>query len=150
MSLLLNLAVPEKVFKDDMPGGPYHYEGMFDPPGNSYGYFDPENAPTGESYRWTTAHAVTTFPYVANAGRDAEVSIRMGAFQANEKAPINVELRLNGKPNAQFSVAGAFKVYTATLDTRQVPNPYLDPAHVQIDLLSETRSTPQDARQLGV
>jgi arabinofuranosyltransferase len=150
ISVLLNLFVPQPLFKDDMPGGPYRYEGMFDPPGNSYGYFDEEKAPTGESYRWTTAHAYTTFPYAANSGRYVDVSIRMAAFQASAQDPISVEVRLNGQSFSHLMVAGGFHVYSMRLDTKQMPNPYLDPAHVQIDLLAATRSTAQDPRQLGV
>ncbi len=123
---------------------------MFDPPGNSYGYFDKEKAPTGESYKWTTAHAYTTFPYAANSGRYVDVSIRIAAFQASAQDPISVEVRLNGQSYSHLMVAGGFQVYTMRLDTKQVPNPYLDPAHVQIDLLAATRSTAQDPRQLGV
>ena len=73
----------------------------------------------------------------------------MGAFPASAQDPISVEVRLNGQPYLHLQVAGGFQVYTARLDTRQVPNPYLDPAHVQIDLLSDTRSTaprPKPAR----
>ena len=150
VSVLLNLLVPGAVYRDDMPGGPYRYEGMFDPPGNSFGYFDPEQAPGGATYRWTTAEATTTFPYAANAGRHVRIAVRMGAFQATEAAPIDVEVRLNGTAHARFSAWGDFRTYEAEVDTTLVPNPYLAPAHVQVDLMSETRSTPQDPRELGV
>jgi arabinofuranosyltransferase len=150
VSVLLNLLAPAAAYRDDMPGGPYRYDGMFDPPGNSFGYFDPEQAPGGATYRWTTAEATTTFPYAANAGRHVRIAVRMGAFQATEADSIDVELRLNGTAHARFSAWGDFRTYEAEVDTTLVPNPYLAPAHVQVDLLSETRSTPQDPRELGV
>ncbi len=95
------------------------------------------------------AHAYTTFPYAANSGRYVDVSIRIAAFQASAQDPISLEVRLNGQSYSHLMVAGGFQVYTMRLDTKQVPNPYLDPAHVQIDLLAATRSTAQDPRQLG-
>lgn len=150
VAALLNLLAPAAIYRDDMPGGPYRYDGMFDPPGNSFGYFDPEQAPGGATYRWTTSEATTTFPYAANAGRHTRIAVRIGAFQATEADPIDVELRLNGKTYARFSAWGDFRTYEAEVDTTQVPNPYLSPAHVQVDLLSETRSTSQDPRELGV
>lgn len=146
----LSLLVPFRTYRDEMPGGPYRYDGMFDPPFNSFDYFEPEKTPGGGTYQWTTAHATTTFGYAANAGSHAQVSVRLGAFQATEQNPIKAELWLNGQRQATLSVAGNFQVYTAEIDTSKVPNPYLSPAHIQLDILSTTRSTPGDARELGV
>jgi hypothetical protein len=149
MPTLLNWVAPLPTFRDDMPGGPYSYPGLFDPPDNAFGFFEPETTPDGTTFRWTTSHASVTFPLAANAGRHARIALRLGGRPAGQ-APAQVTLLLNGKPHSTFDVAGAYQVYTAALDTTRTPNPNLDPAHVQIDIASTTSSSPQDPRELGV
>ncbi|HYP41951.1 MAG TPA: hypothetical protein VEX13_16455 [Chloroflexia bacterium] len=149
MPALLNWVVPPPTFRDDMPGGPYSYPGLFNPPDNAFGFFEPETTPGGTTFRWTTSHASVTFPLAANAGRHARIALRMGGRPAGQ-APAQVTLLLNGKPHSTFEVAGGYQVYAATLDTTQIPNPNLDPAHVQIDITSTTSSSSQDPRELGV
>lgn len=41
-------------------------------------------------------------------------------------------------------------VQTVTLDTQQFPNPYLEQSHLQLDIESETFTSPSDGRELGV
>jgi hypothetical protein len=149
MPALLNFVVSPPTFRDDMPGGPYSYPGLFDPPDNAFGFFEPETTPDGTTFRWTTSHASVTFPLVANAGRHARIALRMGGRPSGQ-TPAQVTLLLNGKPHSTFEVAGAYRDYAATLDTTQTLNPNLDPAHVQIDITSTTSSSPQDPRELGV
>jgi arabinofuranosyltransferase len=149
MPALLNWVVPPPTFRDDMPGGPYSYPGLFDPPDNAFGFFEPETTLDGTTFRWTTSHASVTFPLAANAGRHARVALRLGGRPSGQ-APAQVTLLLNGKPHSKFDVAGGYQVYVATLDTTQTPNPNLDPAHVQVDITSTTSSSPQDLRELGV
>jgi arabinofuranosyltransferase len=149
MPALLNWVVSPPTFRDDMPGGPYSYPGLFDPPDNAFGFFEPETTPDGTTFRWTTSHASITFPLAANAGRHARIALRLGGRPSGQ-APAQVTLLLNGKPHSTFEVAGGYQVYAATLDTTQTPNPNLDPAHVQIDITSTTSSSPQDPRELGV
>ncbi|HYO50721.1 MAG TPA: hypothetical protein VEW94_12795 [Chloroflexia bacterium] len=149
MPALLNWVVSPPTFRDDMPGGPYSYPGLFDPPDNAFGFFEPETTPDGTTFRWTTSHASITFPLAANAGRHARIALRLGGRPAGQ-APAQVTLLLNGKAHSTFEVAGGYQVYATTLDTTQTPNPNLDPAHVQIDIASTTSSSPQDPRELGV
>src|SRR5205823_782822 len=49
-----------------------------------------------------------------------------------------VTVRLNGRPFASLTVPNDFRIYTFTLDTRATPNPYLDPSHIQLDIMSTT------------
>src|SRR5215218_8374195 len=45
---------------------------------------------------------------------------------------------LNVRQMPAIEVGSSFEVYTFTLDTREAPNPYLDPAHIQLDIQSST------------
>lgn len=150
LSLLLNIAVLAPTYRDDMPGGPYPSDGLFDPPGLEFGFFNPEKSPEGITYQWTTSRASVTFPYMGNAGRYARVSLALAANVAPGQKPATVTVVLNGRPQPGFVVSGLFRTFTFTLDTRETPNPYLDPSHVQVDIESTTASTPTDRRELGV
>lgn len=149
--LLLNATVPPLTLKNDMAAFPASVDqGFLDPLELVYGFYDPETNTDGVSYRWTGPHATMTFPYAGSLGRYAHITMRVAANRAPGQAPADVKLNLNGKPYAGFSVSGGFEVYSATLDTREVPNPNLDPAHVQLDIQSSTVTNQGDPRQLGV
>jgi hypothetical protein len=114
------------------------------------GFYDPETTPDGLTFRWTGPHASLTFPYAANLGRYLHISMRLAATRAAGQAPADVTLSLNARPQARFTVLGDFHVYQFSLDTYHTPNPYLDPAHLQVDIQSSTVTYPNDPRQLGV
>lgn len=149
LSLLLNLAFPNRTFLDEAQGTTYPGTGLFDGPDHVYGLHDMETAGDGTTYRWSTGHATWQYPYLANLGRHVDVSLRLASWVGRD-APAQVTLLLNGKQSATFSATPEFQVYQATLDTGETPNPYLDPAYVQLDLTTSTVSPPGDARQLGV
>jgi hypothetical protein len=149
LSLALGLALQARTFFDELPGTDYPGTGLFDGPDHVYGLHEPETAGDGTTYQWTTGCATWQYPYLANFGRHVDVSVRLASWVGRE-APAEVALLLNGRPAATFSATPQFQVYNATLDTAQTPNPYLDPAYVQLDLTTSTVSPPGDARQLGV
>jgi uncharacterized protein (TIGR03382 family) len=149
LSLLLNLAFPTRTFLDESQGTSYPGTGLFDGPDHVYGLHDTETAGDGTTYRWSTGHATWQYPYLASLGRHVDVSLRLASWVGRD-APAQVTLLLNGKQAATFSATSQFQVYNATLDTVETPNPYLDPAYVQLDLTTSTVSPPGDARQLGV
>jgi hypothetical protein len=149
LSILLNLAFPTRVFLDESQGTDYPGTGLFDGPDHVYGLHDVETAGDGTTYRWTTDRATWQYPYLASLGRHVDVSMRLASWVGRD-APAQVALLLNGKETATFSATPEFRVYNATLDTTETPNPYLDPAYVQLDLTTSAVSPPGDARQLGV
>lgn len=149
LSLLLNLALPARAFLDESHGTSYRGTGLFDGPDHVYGLHDVETAGDGTTYRWSTARATWHYPYLANLGRHVDVSVRLASWVGRD-TPAQVTLVLNGKQAATFSATPQFQVYNATLDTVETPNPYLDPAYVQLDLTTSTVSPPGDPRQLGV
>ncbi|HEX8221229.1 MAG TPA: hypothetical protein VF914_18710 [Chloroflexia bacterium] len=149
LSLLLNLAFPARAFLDESRSTSYRGTGLFDGPDHVYGLHDVETAGDGTTYRWSTARATWQYPYLANLGRHVDVSVRLASWVGRD-APAQVALILNGKQAATFSATPEFQVYNATLDTAEVPNPYLDPAYVQLDLTTSTVSPPGDPRLLGV
>src|SRR5436309_12465875 len=84
LAVLLNMAVKPATLVENM-SGPYRV----------YGASGLETAPDGTSFRWTTGHATITFPYAANLGRHAHVSVRMAsnpnpAHAGGEPPPANV------------------------------------------------------------
>src|SRR5829696_5125861 len=83
-ALLLNTLVPPTALREDMTG-PYFV----------YGVYDPEAGPQGVTYRWTTPHATLTFPYAANLGRYAQVSIRLAGNRPPGEVPARVAIGLN-------------------------------------------------------
>lgn len=149
LSLLLNLALPSRTFLDESQSTSYPGTGVFDEADHVYGLYDTETAGDGTTYRWSTDHAIWQYPYLANLGRHVDVRVRLASWVGRD-APAQVTLLLNGKPAQTFAATSEFGVYEATLDTAQLPNPYLDPAYVQLDLTTSTVSPPGDARQLGV
>ena len=132
-----------------MPGGNYRSGGIFNPRPTVYGLLDPQTLPDGTTYRMSTGHATLTFPYMAHQGRYADLSLRMASLRSSGEPPATVTVRLNGRRYPPFEVSPVFAVYTFTLDTRQAPNPYLDPAHIQLDIESTTAVLP-DGTEAGV
>lgn len=149
ISLFLNLAVRSQAFVDDPPARTYPGAGLFTAPDNAYGLYDAETVADGTTYRWTGQHSTWTYPYLANLGRHVDIDLRLASW-VNPSAPAHVTVALNGKQSATFDVTPNFKLYSLSLDTAQTPNPYLDPAYVQVDLTSTTFTPPGDPRRLGV
>lgn len=137
--VLINLIVQPPVLREDMPG-PYFV----------YGAYDPEISPDGVTYRWTTDHATLTFPYAAHLGSILRVRIRLAGNRTAGQKPAEVTISLNAKPQQHIVAANGFEVYTATIDASNVPDPYLNPAHLQVDIESSAVSVAGDPRQLGV
>ena len=148
--LTLGLVVGTPVFQENMPGGAYRADGLFNPPGNVQGFDPPQTLPDGTTVRAGGSYGTITFPYAAQVGRQAQVRLRLAADPAQGASPVAVTVRLNGAPATPFAVTREFAVYTASVDTARYPNPYLDPAHVQVDLLSTTAPAPQTAAPRGV
>lgn len=146
----LALFAPPPIFSDDTPGGPYHSDGMFTPPGDAYGFLPAEAEPDGATYRWSTSHSTVTFPYAGNVGRYAHITIRLAAKRQQSDPPAHVTISLNNAQVSSLSLTGGYQVIDATLDTEQTPNAYIYPSHVQIDINSSTFSTANDPRQRGV
>lgn len=148
-SLLFDISYPPRSYADDEPSTTYPGAGLFTGADHVYGLYDVEKTVDGTTYRWSGAHVTWTYTYLANLGRYVDISLRLGAW-ANPGTPPTVTISLNGKQAAQFAVTPDFQVYTTTLDTLQDPNPYLDPAYVQVDLTTTTFTPPGETRQLGV
>ncbi|HKP53756.1 MAG TPA: hypothetical protein VJ183_14030 [Chloroflexia bacterium] len=125
-----------------MPGGSYQSGGIFNPRPTLYGLLDPQVAPDGATYRWSTAHTTITFPYEAHLGQYADVALRIASARRSGQSPATVTVSLNGIPYPAFTVPDAFEEYRFRLDTRKSPNPYLDPAHIQLDIESTTVVSP--------
>lgn len=115
-----------------------------------YGVYAPEIAGDGTTFRWTNGHAIYTFPYAGNAGRYAELDIRLTDNRQSDQTPALVTIKMNGQPVTQFVADRRFTVYNARVDTQQSPSPYLFPADIQVEIESETVIMPNDPRQLGV
>ncbi|HKP53780.1 MAG TPA: hypothetical protein VJ183_14155 [Chloroflexia bacterium] len=150
LPVLLNLAVPPPTLRDEMRGGLPDLNDLFDPLAYAHGMYAPEVAPDGMTFRWSGAHAALTFPYAAQLGRNMTVGVRLAGVRTPGQSPPNVTIALNGKEIGSFTATTEPTVYTATLDTHVTPNPGLDPAHVQVEISSDTVTIPPDPRQLGV
>ncbi len=142
----LGLGVPPRLLRDDMPGGMYAAPGSFDPPDNAQGFYKPQHLADGTTYRWSRPQATLMFPYAAQAGRYAHISLRLAA----DPAPPTVTIRLNDQSTVPLTLTPGFQVISARLDTDQVPNPYLDPAHIQVDIESAPVKIPGDDRPHGI
>lgn len=125
-------------------------ESLLRPTNNLYGIYGAETGPYGITYRWTGKQATVTFPYAAYMGRNASIRVRMSVGGSPGSAPVRVTLLLNGKVATQVEVTHEYQVYTANLDTRTTPNPNLEAAHVQLDIIAPTFRSSADGRELGV
>lgn len=146
VSLLLSMLVQPPVLLDEMQGGLYRFTDIYDPLDYAHGLYAPETAPDGTTFRWAGQQASLTFPYAANLGRHARVSLRMANWAA--QASVSATITLNGRPNPPITLDRAYQIYTFPLDTAQNPGPNLDPSHVQVDIETPTILAP-DGRQLG-
>lgn len=146
LPVLLNLWVAPSALIDEMRGGLYRNDDLFDPLDYGHGLYASETAPDGTTFRWSNAHASLTFPYAANAGRLAHIRMRLADWAAS--TPVSLTVSLNGKSYPPVTVSNVYQVYSFTLDTTQNPNPYLDPTHIQVDIQVPT-TLAQDKRQLG-
>ncbi len=146
LALGLCLLVPPRLLRDEMPGGMYPAPGAFDPPANAEGFYKPQQLADGTTCRWSRPQATIMFPYAAHSGQYALVSLRLAA----SPAPPTVTIRLNNQVTFQTTVKPAFQVVSARLDTDQMPNPYLDPTHIQVDIESAPVLVPGDDRPHGV
>src|SRR4051794_16617198 len=128
--LLLGALVPPAPVRDDLPGGMYHVPGAFDPPGNAQGFYKAEPLPGGQA-RWSGPLATITFPYAAQLGRYATIRLRLAA---PGRPPAPLTLGINSALTQTIPVGPDWQIVTLRLDTAAFPNPYLHPAHIQIDL----------------
>ena len=150
MPLVLSGIVPPTATRSEMGASPALDEALRVPSNTAFGFYPAETLPDGFTYRWTGSHASLTFPYEANLGRHATVSIRMATSGFPGAYPLAVKISLNGSEMALVNVTPTYEVFSASVDTQKAPNPYLDPAHVQVDLDSQTFVSPSDGRTLGV
>jgi hypothetical protein len=123
---------------------------VYDPIRHALGFHAPEQLPDGTAYRWTNGHATLTFPYAANSGERIAVSARVASAWAPGQQPVEAILRVNGHDAATFVAGREFQQVVAEIDTRLYPGPYLDRAHVQVEIESEAVPLPGDPRTLGV
>lgn len=155
LSLLLNLFVApsslkrDLTFKEQIPDRLFRDDGLVNPPDVAYGLYDPEAAPDGTFRRWTTERAAVTFPYIGNVARHVEVKLNMAGWREANQRPAQVTVRLNGQVVADFFANNQPKTYALQLDTRTMPNPYLDPSDLIVDIKSTTVPG-ADGKQRGV
>lgn len=150
LSTLLNVAVPLPRLRNDMSGAPYPTRDLADPLDYAHGLYKAETLPGGTTFRRSSGHVTLTFPYAAQMGRHAKLRLRLAALDNTPQLPLDATLLVNGKHVANFTITGEFRDYEATVDTQQVPNPYLDPTHIQVDLESATSTQPGTTRVTGV
>ena len=74
---------------------------------------------------------------MAYMGRYADLRLRIGSLREPGEPPAIVTISLNGKPVPSFEV-DSLGMGRLSSDTREAPNPYLDPAHIQLDIESST------------
>lgn len=149
-AVLLGLLVAPPVLRDDLGSRPAIDPALSGPTNSLYGFYDAERNGDGLTYRWTNSSATYTFPYAAYLGRNVVVRLRMTTAGAPAGYSAEVKVLLNGQAAGAFQVTPTYQVYQVSLDTRQTPNPYLEPAHVQIEVASSTFVSPADGRVLGV
>ena len=123
---------------------------VYDPTRRALGLHAAETLPDGTPYRWTDGHATLTFPYASNSGEFVAVTVRLAAAWAPGQKPAEGSLLINGHEAAAFLAGRDFQDVTAEVDTRLYPNPYIDPAHVQVDIVSDAVPLAGDSRVLGV
>ena len=156
LAILVNLAIAPPTFRRDLtikesvPPRLARVDGLVNPPDFPYGFYDPQPAQDGTLVRWTKERAAVTFPYLGNEARHAEVSIFMAGMRPQGQPHATVTLRLNGQKVSNFTAKNAFRVYTYKLDTFKVPNPYLYPSDVLVDIESTTVPGTDGKEQHGV
>ncbi|MGA7730888.1 MAG: hypothetical protein WCD37_06410, partial [Chloroflexia bacterium] len=148
VALLIGFLSPRAVVVEDVDLRRAPNDVLYDPLDFTYGLRPLQQSPDGTTYNLTGGQAFFTYPYMANLGRHVHVSARLAADPAGGQ-PISGTLVVNGAPATRFRASGDFTLVQATLDTRKIPNPYLDPAHVQIEIRSETRPD-AEGNEVGV
>lgn len=147
--LLLGALLPRPVVLENTDLRRVPNDVLYDPLDFTYGLNTLESLPDGTTYNWTLGDAYVTYPYMANLGRHIHVTMRCASGLLPGQSPVQGTLLLNGSPAAQFTAPPDFAIIDATIDTADTPNPYLDPAHVQIEIKSDTRPD-ASGRNLGV
>jgi hypothetical protein len=148
--LVLSAIIQPTASRADMGPAPVLDEALLVPSTTAFGFYPAETTPDGFTYRWTGPDASITFPYAANLGRHATVAIRMAASGYPGSYPMPVKIAVNGSDMEVVNVTPQLEVFEVKVDTQKLPNPYLDPAHIQVDLTSRTFVSPDDGRTLGV
>jgi hypothetical protein len=148
--LVLSASIQPAVTRAEMTAPPVLDEALLVPSTTAYGFYPAESTPDGFTYRWMGQNASITFPYASNLGRHATVAIRMAASGYAGAYPMTVKIVVNGSELDVVSVTPELEVFSVRVDTQKLPNRYLDPAHVQVDLTSQTFVSPDDGRTLGV
>lgn len=137
-ALMLAALLPGSVLMDNADLRRVPNDVLYDPIDFTYGLQPLETLGDGTTYNRTGGQAFFTYPYRANMGRKVHVSARLAADPAGAVGPMSATLILNGKPEAHFDALPNFSVFDATVDARDIPNPYLDPAHLQLEIRSDT------------
>jgi arabinofuranosyltransferase len=150
LALALNLGLTPKGITEHTTGGVYRVDPSSGFPAYSFGLHEREHATQGPDFTWTTAHATIPFPYAGNAGRHLRVTLTLAAQRPPGEPPPTVVVSLNGHPYPSFIPAQGYVTYSYVLDTAQIPNPYMHPADLQVDIQSATFTPPGDPRELGV
>jgi arabinofuranosyltransferase len=148
--LALATVAPPRVLVLPLSEVPAPTDVVYDPIRQALGFHAPEQLPNGVRYRWTNGHATLTFPYASTQGERVTVSARIAAAWAPGQQPVEGTLRVNGHDAATFLAGRDFQDVTAQIDTRLYPDPYLNPTHVQVEILSEAVPLAGDPRILGV
>jgi hypothetical protein len=147
---LLGFLIPPPTLTDDMNANRAPNDVVYDPLLSTHGFYPPETLADGTTYEWTGAQATLTFPFAANQGRNAHLSMRVASGWAPGQSPAAAGLYINGRHVSDFTATRDFIIIETSIDTRETPNPYLDPAHLQIDIRSSTSRVAGDTRDLGV
>lgn len=150
VAVLLGFLVPPQTLADEMSTDRAPNDVVYDPLEFTHGFYPPEKLEDGTTYEWTGPQATLTFPFAANLGRNAHVSVRLASAWAPGQQPATGSLLVNGKPVADFTTSKDFSTIEATIDTKAVPNPYLDPSHIQVDIKTSTSRANGDPRDLGM
>ncbi|HUP27587.1 MAG TPA: hypothetical protein VM409_04055 [Chloroflexia bacterium] len=150
LAWVVGIAVQPHSQVDDMASARQPSDGLVDPLQHTSGFYPPEVAADGTTFRWTGANASLTFPYAGNLGRHARVLIRATSGRPPGEPPAQVTVRLNGREVERLPVMAGWQTYSAEIDTEANPNPFLEASHVQVDLESSTFTSDLDKRTLGV
>jgi hypothetical protein len=123
---------------------------VYDPTRRALGLYADETLPDGTRYRWSDGHATFTLPYASQSGEFVAVTVRVAAAWAPGQQPARGTLLINGHDAAAFVAGRDLQDVTAVVDTRRYPNPHIDPAHVQVEIVSDAVPLAGDSRVLGV